>query len=59
MCGMVWGELDLGSPAPAGIDLVGCLIVKVRRWFPRTRGDRPALVKRGHFCRRVPPHPRG
>ena len=37
-------QVQPGSPAPAGIDLLMPvpLHVPVVRWFPRTRGDRPA-----------------
>ena len=57
----MWGSglSELGSPAPAGIDLPIVFSHIREKWFPRTRGDRPVLQCEGLEIDPVPPHPRG
>ena len=52
-------QRDAGSPAHAGIDLLGIAVVRVSRGFPRTRGDRPLAEQDALENQGVPPHTRG
>ena len=52
-------HLDIGSPAPAGIDPICHTYHMQTNWFPRTRGDRPDVLVHVLPVTQVPPHPRG
>ena len=49
----------LGSPAHAGIDRCGQSAPSTLSRFPRTRGDRPAILEERSGVWAVPPHTRG
>ncbi len=48
-----------GSPAPAGMDPPGDLLMSPLLRLPRTRGDGPYAASSGKKFRMAPPHPRG
>ena len=52
-------EIVGGSPAQAGIDPGLPGRGAVRRWFPRTGGDRPVVDAPVEVAEPVPPHRRG
>ena len=47
------------SPAPAGIDPLEVLSARIVKGLPRTRGDRPSLLRAKPPHGQSPPHPRG
>ena len=52
-------KANMGSPAPAGIDLSSVAWARIALRFPRTRGDRPVACPFQCANHEVPPHPRG
>ena len=55
----IQGRCGMGSPAHAGIDLLGVYRMEGGARFPRTRGDRPVRVFTNQTAVEVPPHTRG